>query len=326
MKQLFAKYDKLIPYDDYNVNSPDEMLAVLEKQVEILERKGMSLTQNSSIWMPNGTEIAVNGIFQDRLTPYHNHDYYEINYVMEGCLVQYINGSKLVMKSGDLIIMSHSVRHSSFPIGEKCKCYNILLADSYVERTQKKLATYNVSNYLQNIMSNNAYILFRNTEKININKLMSEILFPANTKKLAIYSPLIVKNAMEKILILLTSCDRYDQIFQDISNNSEMQLRGERIVQYMNENYATITLEELAKKFGYSTQHVRRIIKKHTGMSYMTALQHKRIEVSMQLLRNSTLSIKEIAEIVGLESPEYFSRRFKFERGVSPTEYREQLG
>lgn len=324
MKQLFAKYDKFIPYDDYNVNSPDEMLAVLEKQVEILERKGMTLTQNASIWMPKDVEVCINGIYQDRLTPYHNHDYYEINYVLEGQLVQYINGQKLVMNKGDFLIMSHSVRHSSFPVGEKCKCFNILLADSYVERTQKKMAIYDSTNYLQYVMNNNAYILFLNTGKAEIAKMIKEMASsPRGNNKLAVYSPLMARNIMEKILITLSACERYDQIFRDIPSNTEMQLRGERIVQYMNENYATITLDELAKKFGYSTQHIRRIIKKHTGMSYMTALQHKRIEVAMQLLRKSNLSVKEIAEIVGLDSPEYFSRRFKFERGVSPTEYRE---
>ncbi len=323
MKQLFFKYDKFIPYENYNTNSADEMLAVLEKQVEIIERKGMTLTQNASIWMPNDIEVCINGIYQDRLTPYHNHDYYEINYVREGNLVQYINGQKLVMNKGDLLIMSHSIRHSSFPIGEKCNCNNILLKDSFVKKIENKLSAYDPTNYLQYIMNNDAYILFLNTGKTGIAKLVKEM--GSSSSKFTMYSSLIVNNIMEKIMILLTDCERYDQIFHDITSNSEMQLRGERIVQYMNENYATITLEELAKKFGYSTQHIRRIIKKHTGMSYMTALQHKRIEVAMQLLKKSNLSVKEIAEIVGLESPEYFSRRFKFERGVSPSEYREQI-
>ena len=36
MKTLFNKYDKYIPYSDYDINSSEEMLAVLKKQAELI--------------------------------------------------------------------------------------------------------------------------------------------------------------------------------------------------------------------------------------------------------------------------------------------------
>ena len=41
-----------------------------------------------------------------------------------------------------------------------------------------------------------------------------------------------------------------------------------------------------------------------------------------KLLSTTNIPIGEISELAGYESPEYFSRRFKFETGYTPTEYR----
>ena len=118
MKPLFYKYDKYAPYTDYDINSSEEMMAVLKKQAELIERRGLTLTQNASSWMDTNNSIGINRIFNDRLTPYHDHDYYEINYVFKGSLVQYIEGNELVMKPGGLLIIPPGVRHESYPIGE----------------------------------------------------------------------------------------------------------------------------------------------------------------------------------------------------------------
>lgn len=320
MKPLFNKYDKYAPYTDYDINSTVEMMAVLKKQAELIERRGLTLTQNASSWMDTNNSVGVNKIFNDRLTPYHDHDYYEINYVFKGNLVQYIEGNELVMKPGGLLIIPPGVRHESYPIGEDNYSLNMLITEDFVKKTEKLLYSFNTSNYLNYLMNHKTYILFVNTFDFNVDSIIKEC--SGYNEKKTQYSELLKNNMAEKMLITLASCERYDQIFKDSAVTADTRERGERILQYMYEHYADITLEELAKKFGYSTQHIRRIIKKHTGYSFITALQHKRIERAMYLLRSTSMSIKEIADTVGLESPEYFTRRFKYERGMTPTEYR----
>ena len=46
--------------------------------------------------------------------------------------------------------------------------------------------------------------------------------------------------------------------------------------------------------------------------------------VSKNLLGNTTYNINEIAQIVGYENQLYFSRLFRKNVGVSPSEYRKQ--
>jgi AraC family transcriptional regulator of arabinose operon len=55
----------------------------------------------------------------------------------------------------------------------------------------------------------------------------------------------------------------------------------------------------------------------------MHYVEARRIERATQLLRVTSLSVKQIAEQVGFESPFYFSLRFKKATGISPSAYRD---
>ena len=52
----------------------------------------------------------------------------------------------------------------------------------------------------------------------------------------------------------------------------------------------------------------------------------RRMERAKHLLKNPDKSIKEICAEVGYSDPNYFSRIFKKYQGVSPTEYKENVG
>lgn len=51
-----------------------------------------------------------------------------------------------------------------------------------------------------------------------------------------------------------------------------------------------------------------------------------RIEKSMELLRNTEMSITEIAERMGFSSSRYFSTAFKKYTGITPTQFKESAG
>lgn len=70
--------------------------------------------------------------------------------------------------------------------------------------------------------------------------------------------------------------------------------------------------------------YLKRLFKKETGVSPIEYLTQKRIAYSKQLLEGRserTLTIKEIAGMVGYSDPYYFSRVFKKVTGKSPSEY-----
>jgi YesN/AraC family two-component response regulator len=86
-----------------------------------------------------------------------------------------------------------------------------------------------------------------------------------------------------------------------------------------------ITLEDLAKDFGYSTYYLSKKFKAETGQAFKDYLRSIRLQRAKFLLRSSELSILEISEKLQFCSASYFSDSFRKAYGISPSAYREQI-
>ncbi|MDD5697575.1 MAG: AraC family transcriptional regulator [Victivallaceae bacterium] len=73
---------------------------------------------------------------------------------------------------------------------------------------------------------------------------------------------------------------------------------------------------------GYTPEALSRLFKKFIGVPPGRYLQHRRLVEVCELLRESRLSIKEIAQFCGFESPDYLGRVFKQVLGCTPGQYR----
>jgi transcriptional regulator GlxA family with amidase domain len=60
-----------------------------------------------------------------------------------------------------------------------------------------------------------------------------------------------------------------------------------------------------------------------TGMSIIPYLRVLRLQKAEALLKNSSMSVADVAYAVGFENPRYFSRIFSEEKGISPSSFRE---
>lgn len=97
----------------------------------------------------------------------------------------------------------------------------------------------------------------------------------------------------------------------------------ERAIRYMNDHlHASMTLQELAGHTALSRQHLIYMFKQETGLPPIDYYLRLKMQRAGQLLSLTGLSVKEIAGLVGVFDPYYFSRMFKKLMGVSPTEYR----
>ncbi len=83
------------------------------------------------------------------------------------------------------------------------------------------------------------------------------------------------------------------------------------------------TVRELAAECCLSQSRFIHLFKEVTERSYTDFIVSIRIEKAKELLLSSSLSVREIAEAVGFENQNYFSRCFRKKAGVSPREYKE---
>lgn len=93
-------------------------------------------------------------------------------------------------------------------------------------------------------------------------------------------------------------------------------------LRYIQYNYAAdIQVSRIASYVGISRSQLYRAFIEKFEVSPHTFLKRYRINEACALLRNTSLSVSEVAGSVGFSDPLYFSRVFKECKGVSPTEF-----
>lgn len=84
----------------------------------------------------------------------------------------------------------------------------------------------------------------------------------------------------------------------------------------------TLPVSTVAQDLGVSTEHLCRVLKRHTGLTFVTLLRRARVRAACRLLQTTSLSMKEIAARAGFSSASRFDRDFKTVCGMSPSAYR----
>ena len=101
--------------------------------------------------------------------------------------------------------------------------------------------------------------------------------------------------------------------------DSEMEIA----MQYFNDHYnAEINIEEYAASRGMSVSWFIRNFKLYTNTTPMQYIVSLRIANAQMLLETTNYNVTEIGNIVGYDNPLYFSRIFRKQKGISPSEYR----
>lgn len=111
---------------------------------------------------------------------------------------------------------------------------------------------------------------------------------------------------------------------EDANRENESQIENlKKIILYMNENYSSpIRLDELAKLVNLNSQYLCRYFKENIGKTITEYVNEIRIEKAAEALAETDHKIVTIAQDSGFENVGYFIRRFKREKGITPSEYR----
>lgn len=144
--------------------------------------------------------------------------------------------------------------------------------------------------------------------KVDLCKLM-RVDYHTDWEKAVYY----LRNLGREIFCILNheSNEPYNKILRDIER-------------YIDDNiHEGLTLYSVADAVGMNPSYLSRFYKKMTGKKFSDYLSQKKIEEAKRLLRNSNMSIQEIASTLGYSSSSNFIRFFKKEISLTPQEYRE---
>ena len=94
------------------------------------------------------------------------------------------------------------------------------------------------------------------------------------------------------------------------------------MMNYMQTNYQTVTLEGMAQQFHLSTPYISKYIKEKSGMTFGDILKEIRMKKARAMLKSSSATVESIAESVGYQNVEHFNRTFKKLYNITPVQYR----
>ena len=81
------------------------------------------------------------------------------------------------------------------------------------------------------------------------------------------------------------------------------------------------SLGEIAEQLKYSKYYLSHKFEKEMGLSIGSYMMQRRLEKAANLLRSSSLTVKQVGEQLHFCSPSYFSKQFKAVYGVTPSEW-----
>jgi AraC-like DNA-binding protein len=115
-------------------------------------------------------------------------------------------------------------------------------------------------------------------------------------------------------------CQKAIKVVQTCDKNNE-------IIEYVRANCfdPTISLQSIAEHFGLSAKFISTMFNKKLNIGYVEFLHNKRMELAMELLKNSCVTIDEVCEKCGYSSILTFRRHFLNATGLNPSDYQRKF-
>ena len=102
----------------------------------------------------------------------------------------------------------------------------------------------------------------------------------------------------------------------------------DKLVDLMEQNMdnGELVVDDLVRELAVSRSVFFKKLKTLTGLAPIEFIKEMRIKRAAQLIETGEFNMTQISYMVGINDPRYFSKCFKAQVGMTPTEYREKVG
>lgn len=256
----------------------------------------------------------------------HRHAFFEFVYVHRGICINLVDSVPIKMSAGDICLLNTNALHTiQISNPQVDTVFNFLVHPSIIDSFHFKVFSSNdfVTSFflrsIQKLREEKNYILFphigqQSESTILIQKIIEEF-----------YSDEIYKDTKMTYLfdcLMIELIRSYQKDVDNKNRNAEENNYVSDIIKYIVDNSATVSLEALAKRFNYTSKHLSKLIKQHTGSSFQEFLTDTRLRQAGFLLRESNQTITNIIDKIGYSNHTWFNKIFYEKYGMSPSDYR----
>ncbi|HIT09030.1 MAG TPA: AraC family transcriptional regulator [Candidatus Merdivicinus faecavium] len=118
-------------------------------------------------------------------------------------------------------------------------------------------------------------------------------------------------------------------ILDEISrkNARDENILEDSIFQYIRENLCDndFNLNTMSDQLSMNRNYLARLIKEKTGKTFNDYVNHQRVQLAKELLKDHALTVEAISHRVGFAYAHYFIKTFKGIEGITPGQYRKMM-
>ena len=270
--------------------------------------------------LPKGKQIMIRPHTRFIHFPEHTHDYVEFVYMCQGSTKHIVNGTAITLQEGELLMLGQNARQEIYPAGKNDIAVNFIVRPDFFSGVLAFLGDEEtpLRRFILSCItgeSETGYLYFKVADVLPVQNLVENLLWilitqPSNKRG-------IYHLTMGLLFVELLECtDTLQFSYEDQSIIM-------KVLRYIEDNYRSGTLREIAGMVHYEYPTLSRLIKKKTGRSFTQLMQEKRLAQAAWFLLNTEERIDDIAYMVGYENMTHFHKLFTQCYGKSPKHYRD---
>ncbi len=242
----------------------------------------------------------------------HEHLRIEINYVKKGSCILHLEGESITFHENEMMIIFSHIPHTFEAGSAGTTIMQLEFLPEIFSRFDPGQFSFDNELTPFNIFSEKNRLI-KIVNNVRVMRSVQRIVNELNTRNKH-YQYLVLMYFAELLILIY----RYmDEVYLPVCTNESLK----KAVSYIRLNYQSeITITEIATHVGISERYLRKLFTRNLDIAPLDYLNQIRVNKSIELLRNTELSVKEICFKCGFKSPQYFSRVFRNQMGVTPRE------
>ncbi len=259
----------------------------------------------------------------------HRHDFIEIAFLVRGSCLHAWQGTEVRLVPGDVFVIApgemHAYRIEGMTAICNCLFYPVGLGEDW-EHLQREPALQDIL-VLEPLYREDAggqeILHFERTEAEELERLWMELIAECVSGNMG------NREARKALLVLLlVRLGRaWSRQFEGLAGlyGARRSLLAEALSHIERNAAGELSLSRLAEQCHVSQGHFRKLFREATGLAPLEYVNKLRISMAQRLLADRALTIAQVAEAVGIQDPNYFTRLFRNLAGCTPTAYRERI-
>lgn len=235
--------------------------------------------------------------------PGESHDHWELTFIDNGKLTTSIDSEVYNLENYDIIMYSPRQYHTQHTDEQdSCSYLTVMFDMTCKDEELLKNCVFHANREILQAINN--FVQATNNKRPHDHDLMLCYL-------------------KETIIRLIQSDHSNDSSITNtpMQQKFESELLNEVLLFIKDNIYTAITIEKLCQEFSISRSSLQQLFKNNLNTAPKQYISDLKLRKSKLLIKESKYTISEISNILGFSSIHYFSRKFKQQYGITPTDY-----